>query len=128
MRLSVYLLREKGYRLPPADARASAPYEGFLRVSRAPGGRVGQWARTAMLFANEGGDELLVQLHNVQLQSWDSRGVVIAGTEIHWDRKQRTDYRQTWFIVFPARTGGVMTRPPASFSAGLLSSLAHCDA
>jgi hypothetical protein len=101
MRVSVYLLRDKGARIPREHVRAAAPISGFLRVTREPGGRLGEWSRTAMLMAEDGGTTVLMQLHDVQLQLWDARGVVIAGTEIHWDRKQRASYRQSWFVVFP---------------------------
>lgn len=99
MRVSVYQLREKGLRRPPAEVRASRPIEGFIRVTREPGGRVNQWARTSMLFADAAEQQVLLQLHQVQLQHWDSRGVVLAGIETRWSRKQRTDYRQSWFVV-----------------------------
>lgn len=101
MRLSVYLLRDRGQRIPLARVRASAPYDGYVRVTREPGGRMGQWSRMAMLMAEDCGTEVLLQLHHVQLQLWDSRGVVLTGTEVRWDRKRSDSYRQSWFIVFP---------------------------
>lgn len=118
MRLSVYLLRNKGERIPREEVRAAAPYRGFLRVSREPGGRLGQWSRIAMLMAEEGGSEVVLQLHDVQLQLWDNRGVVIRGTEIHWYRKQSDSYPQSWFVVFPRMldqaAGAAQRRGPES--------------
>jgi hypothetical protein len=74
MRLSVYLLRDKGERIPLERVRATAPHTGYVRVTREPGGRVGPWSRMAMLMSEEAGTEVLLQLHQVQLQQWDAPG------------------------------------------------------
>lgn len=57
-----------------------------------------------MLMSEEAGTEVVLQLHQVQLQLWDARGVVLAGTEVHWNRKRSDSYPQSWFIGFPKRS------------------------
>lgn len=91
-------------RLPLADVRVSAPHRGFISVTREPGGRLGEWARTALLFRSATRDDVLLQLHRLQLQHWDSRGLVIAGIERHWRRKECTEFWQSWFVVFPEQS------------------------
>jgi hypothetical protein len=74
MRVSVYLLRHKGERRPLDDVRASTPAVGSIRVTREPGGRLGTWQRGAFLLVGAELSEPVLQLHNIQLQSWDERG------------------------------------------------------
>lgn len=110
MRVSVYLLRHKGERRPLDDVRASTPAVGSIRVTREPGGRLGTWQRGAFLLVGAELSEPVLQLHNIQLQSWDERGIVIAGTEYEYDRKDRTAYRQAWLIK-PHAQAGTATHP-----------------
>jgi hypothetical protein len=112
MRVSVFLLRHQGDRIPLDQVRTSTPYEGWIRVSREPGGRVGTWQRGAVLMASPHGDQVLLQLHDVQLQSWDDRGAVLAGTEITWRRKARSAYRQAWLVKDPEGGGTERVTPP----------------
>lgn len=120
MRVFVYLLRHQGHRVPLDEVRASAPHSGFIRVTREPGGRLGQWSRTALLVPTEDSIDVTIQLHSVQLQAWDVRGVVIAGVERNWYRKQRTNYRQSWFVVFPGEAS-VVAKPPRAATAPMSS-------
>lgn len=100
MRVSVYLMRQKGERLTREAMAASTPAQGYIRVTREPGGRLGQWQRTALLKATPESLDVQLQLHEVQIQSWDHRGVVLAGVEIQWRRgRERDVYRQAWFVV-----------------------------
>jgi hypothetical protein len=118
MRVSVYLLRRKGERIPLENVRASSPRLGYVRVGRAPGGRVGHWSRSAILVPAEDSTEVLLQLHDVQLQLWNRRGLVISGTEIQWDRKHSERYRQSWFVVFsgPPSGGWAVDLPSSSLA------------
>jgi hypothetical protein len=62
---------------------------------------MGHWQRTAILLAGPEATDVLLQLHDIQLQRWDARGLVLAGFEVEWNRKQRSTYRQSWFVVLP---------------------------
>lgn len=101
MLVSVYLLRHKGDRLALEDARAKAPYRGYIRITREPGGRVGHWQRTALLLAAPASTEVVLQLHSIEAPvSWDERGLVLAGSEFEWHRKEHRVFRQSWLIKF----------------------------
>lgn len=102
MLVDVYRLRSKGVRLSSSELRDTTPTRGTICVTREPGGRLGQWARTAYLMSLTS-DDVLLRLHQIQLQRWDSTGIIIAGTEREWHRSRCTaEYRQSWYIVFPA--------------------------
>ena len=111
MKVRVFLLRREGHRLPLDEVRASAPHAGYLRVSREPGGRVGQWLRGAALYRQAEAVDPLLQLHRVELHSWDYRGVVLAGYESFWDRKRQTKYRQSRLVKFVDDAGDVRKDP-----------------
>lgn len=105
MLVSVYLLRHKGERLPLEDASTKAPYRGYIRITREPGGRVGRWQRTALLMAAPSSTNVIIQLHRVaEPVLWDERGLLLAGSEYEWDRKRQTTHRQSWLIKF---NGGI---------------------
>lgn len=88
------LLRDEGRRLSREEALVRPVLRGTIRVTREPGGRLGQWARVAYLEAP--GSEGLI-LHNVQLVSWNDRGLVITGVERSWRRRDRQEFRQSWW-------------------------------
>ena len=87
----------KGDRVP---VYGPGPSSGFIRVGREPGGRLREWARTAMLFREAHGENLELQLHAVKLAAWDDAGVWLSGVERHWRRKDCTEYPQLWLVSF----------------------------
>jgi hypothetical protein len=92
-------LRHLGQRLSLEALRSAKPDLGYLYVieevaRRYPGKRD---IRMAMLKSSPHACEGVENLHGVRLVKIDQRGLVLAGVEEHWHRKQRTDYRQAWW-------------------------------
>jgi hypothetical protein len=88
-------LRCRGRRLPVETLRSTPPYAGRLRVepelTRRP---APNHARMALLLPLDNSVDPLVKLHGIRLLTINGRGLVIAGVEEQWSRKQRSDYRQ----------------------------------
>ena len=94
------------------QARPSPPIEGHISITREPGGRLGQWARTAILFERDPsvtslpGDSSLApvraQLHDARLSGWDESGIVIVGIEREYRRKDTTEFAGGWFVPLPS--------------------------
>lgn len=97
----VVMLREKGRRMSPAEVRQRVPLDGWIRVAREPAKRLplGQWRYMAMLLPYPDSPSPIAALHAMELVQWDLRGLVLRGLEELWQRKQRTDYRQAWWVV-----------------------------
>ncbi|HET9643598.1 MAG TPA: hypothetical protein VFP68_09635 [Burkholderiaceae bacterium] len=53
----------------------------------------------AMLLPYPDSPSPIAALHAMELVQWDLRGLVLRGLEELWQRKQRTDYRQAWWVV-----------------------------
>jgi hypothetical protein len=75
--------------------------DGWIRVAREPAKRLplGQWRYMAMLLPYPASPSPIAQLHAMELVQWDLRGLVLRGLEEFLQRKQRTDYRQAWWVV-----------------------------
>src|SRR5262249_10841256 len=87
-------LRHLGRRLT-ADELQCVPMVGNLRVEAELTRRQDRAiARMAILLPLNNAVDPLIQLHAIRLLKVDNRGMLIAGIEEHWQRKQRTDYRQ----------------------------------
>lgn len=65
-----------------------------LRVTRNPGGRLGQ--RTPVAYLEVPGSEGLI-LHNVKLVSWHDPGLVLTAVEHSWRRLVWQEFRQSWW-------------------------------
>jgi hypothetical protein len=100
MRVEVVLLRANGARLTREQLEAARRLRGHISVVRTPAGRLplGQWEPLALLKAEPQDIEPIAELHHARLLHWDSRGLVLAGVEQTWHRKQRTDHRQAWWV------------------------------
>jgi len=83
---------------------------GFVQVGREPGGKVGEWHRTAMLFRDAEASELRHQLHQVRIEAWTLDGVVLTGIDREWRRKACTERPQGWLLTFPGASHAVVYR------------------
>lgn len=93
----------------PEQAQHAASV-GFLQVGREPGGKVGEWHRTAMLFRDLEASELRHQLHQVRIQAWTLDGVLLTGIERQWRRKACTERPQAWLLTFPGASRAAVYR------------------
>lgn len=89
-----------------ADGRPPRAHAGVISVTREPGGILGTWHRTALLYRATPAGDVDLQLHRVQIESWDAGGLVIAGLERHWRRKACTEEPQAWLVRMPGAAGG----------------------
>jgi len=96
-----------------AAARSTA---GYIRVGREPGGKLGEWHRTAMLFLTEDASEVSRQLHQIRVDSWTVDGILLTGTVRTWRRKDCDESPQAWLLsfqhgqhvaVYPLRAAGL---------------------
>jgi hypothetical protein len=73
----------------------------WIRVAREPAKRLplGQWRYMDMLLPYPDSPSPITKLHAIELVQWDLRGLVLRGLEEIWQRQQRTDYRQAWWVV-----------------------------
>jgi hypothetical protein len=95
MLVKALCLRCRGRRLLVETLRSTPPYAGRLRVEPELTRRQSpNRARMALLLPLDNGVDPLVKLHGIRLLTINERGLVIAGLEEHWSRKQRNDYRQ----------------------------------
>jgi hypothetical protein len=83
---------------PGAYARPAR--DGFVRIGREPGGRLGSWTRTALLYKDAGCSDQVAQLHAVHLEAWDDDGIFLRGEERTWRRKDCTVTNCSWQISF----------------------------
>jgi hypothetical protein len=100
MLVQVVMLRDRGQRLTAEQVRASRALEGYISVRQdvSPRLPVGKWSRVARLTTDPGNITAIAELYEVRLVRWDGRGIVLSGIEEHWRRKERTDYRQAWWV------------------------------
>jgi hypothetical protein len=102
MLVEVLRLRERGAPLTSAELQAVKPVHGYIRLSKAPTHRMdSEWDRSAILTPDPFATTPTLELHRVRPATWDSRGLVLAGLEETWRRKECTAYRQSWWIRFP---------------------------
>lgn len=102
MLVEVLTLRRGGRRRPVAELRAAVPVRGQLRVSKAPARRMdAKGDRSALVLSLPDSVEPLLELHRVRLMTWDPRGLVLAGVEETWRRKECQCWHQAWWVRFP---------------------------
>ena len=94
MRVRVVFLRHEGARLSAEEVRQQGGVVGTIRLHREPGGRLGEWRCLATLTVF---DRPALELHGAQLVRWDDRGLVLAGEEQLWKRRECARYRQAWW-------------------------------
>jgi len=108
MFVRVVLLRERGRRLSAEEVRAAQPLQGCITVCKEPARRLplGQWQRVAMLMPHADAVEPLAELYRMRLHHWGRRGLVLSGVEEVWNyRRSASEYRQAWWVQFPAASG-----------------------
>lgn len=119
----VYLLRSRGARIASDLLRASSPIKGLLRAEPDTAWKT-RGGCSAALSLSAGGHDASLQLHGVQMCSWDRRGIVLSGTECQGYGRRVEDFRQSWFVVFGARCGSGSTHVPRD---GLTSASRHLE-
>lgn len=65
--------------------------------------RANELRRGAMLLPSQAAVDPIVQLHSCILHKANFRGLVLVGVEEFWNRKNRTDYPQAWWLRAPSR-------------------------
>jgi hypothetical protein len=109
MLVEVLTLRRGGRRRPVTELQEAIPARGHLRVSKAPARHLdAQWERSALLLPSPQSVEPLLELHRVRIVSWDPRGLVLAGVEETWRRKECQCWRQAWWVRFPQLEGSAI--------------------
>jgi hypothetical protein len=103
MLVKVILLRHEGVSLAADSVQQQTGVVGTIRLRREPGGRVGEWRRQAILSLPHG---QALELHAAQLVRWDERGLVLAGEEQQWHRRECKRYRQAWWCRPVDAAGG----------------------
>jgi len=121
MQVTVLPLYRRGKPLGAAACDAGS-MSGFISVTREPGGRLGAWARTALLFRQdpsnpESSVDLLSQIHDVRLGGWDASGVLLIGIEREYRRKDCSTYPSAWLVPVPG--GGLVDIYPLRHAGGL---------
>jgi hypothetical protein len=111
MRVRVVFLWHEGARLSAEEVRQQAGLVGTIRLHREPGGCLGEWKRLAILTVPS---RPALELHGAQLVRWDERGLVLAGEEQVWKRRECFRHRQAWWCrpLGPGAPGGVEGADP----------------
>ena len=104
----VQALRHEGYKQSADQVRSQAGAVGQMRLYREPGGVLGDWNRVACLMLAGGSS---IEMHEVRVHQWDSRGLVLLGEERTWRRKECFRQRQSWWCQFGARDPAQPTPP-----------------
>jgi hypothetical protein len=112
-------LRAKGKRLTADELRRRPRTLGRLQVCSEPDWRLAKRSdRAALLMPLDGSLVPVDELHGIHLHSIDARGIVLTGTEITFQRKDRQEHRQAWWCwpVKPAKLNA--PEPPEKYGVG----------
>lgn len=104
MFVTVHALYEGGDLLANEEVLARTR-RGHVGITREPGGTLGAWQRTAMLFRDENRDEVAQQLHKAALVDWSRAGILIVGLERNYRRSALSgEFPQAWLLTFAQAT------------------------
>lgn len=114
MLVQALCLRRAGVKLSPAELRAARPLVGKLHfLANQYQGRDGRGRQVCHLMPVTGALPPIVELFDAKVVKIEDRGVLIAGTEEHWNRKLRKTFPQAiWAWPFHP-SAQVLLSPPA---------------
>jgi hypothetical protein len=110
MFVEVLKLRRSGEPIASAELQGTQPLRGHIRIGKAPTRRMDpKYDRSATLMRDPMSVEPLLELHRIRPPLvWDPRGLILAGIEETWHRKECTCKQQAWWIRFPSNGSGLV--------------------
>ena len=133
MLVQALCLRREGIKLSEEQLRAAKPMVGRLHLrANEYRGRDGRGRQVCLLMPVTGAYPPVIELFDAKLVKIEDRGLLIAGTEEAWNRKQRKTFPQAiWAWPFHPSAQMLLTPPAAdmgSREAGLSKLLEALDA
>lgn len=113
MLVAVLKLRSGQRKRSKEELAADVPLVGYMELVDTPERRLPRKReRSALLMPPElYAVEPLAELHRCEFGPWKRRGLILYGVEETWNRRDRIDYPQAWFVRSACQVQGP-PKPP----------------